>query len=113
MADIVRTRVETTEQNYRRNGGGAPVVTVRERVVVRSIRANRIDVSVVRDFAAALDEAGVDGRAIITCQHSDPGHLVQLVAQHEDQVDQPEVSDPAQASALEATSSETPATGAS
>lgn len=59
MAEIIRTEVRTE----RRTSGGEPQLTTRIETTVRSIYGS--DVSVIRDFVAALDAAGAPATARI------------------------------------------------
>ena len=50
---------------------------------VRSIRGNRIDVSVIRDFVRGLDAADVPGNSYVTVHNSGGGHPNSLLVQWE------------------------------
>jgi hypothetical protein len=78
VAEIVRTRSTTTKRWFSQRDPGEPETKTVETVTVRSIRSDRMDVSVLRDLVAALDESEVPGRALVEAEHSGTGHLVEL-----------------------------------
>lgn len=86
MAETVITDATTTSINH---AGHTTTRTIR-RIVVRSITADRIDVSVIRDFTAALDAVDAPRRTQVRATASD-GHLTGLVAEWETQ---PPLTDP-------------------
>lgn len=78
MAEVKITRSEITRPDPRIEK--ADVAIVRE-VVVRSIRCDRMDASVLRDLVRALDFHGVSDRAKVTGSNGATGHLVQIVVE--------------------------------
>lgn len=79
VAEIIRTRFTTSRQAFsRRDPDGECQLETTEQVTVRSIRSDRLDVSILRDLVAALDAAGVPGNARVEAERSDVGHLVEL-----------------------------------
>jgi hypothetical protein len=56
---------------------GSEQVELRERVIVRSQTTQRLDVAVLRDLVAALDEAQVPDRTAVTATLAD-GRVTQL-----------------------------------
>lgn len=97
MADICRTVTTVTKQGgvYRNREAPPPEVILVETVRVSSILSNRMDASVLRDLANALDVAGVE-RGTVTAHRSGSDHLTQLVVEQrtETRVDPDPVEDP-------------------
>jgi hypothetical protein len=78
VAEIIRVRSVTTQRRFSQRDPGEAQSKVIETVTVRSIRSDRLDVSVLRDLVAALDAAGVPGGALVEAERSQVGHLVEL-----------------------------------
>lgn len=86
MAEIVKLTSMKSTRLFSRRVPGTEQVELRDRVIVRSIRSDRMDVSVLRDLVAALDEAQVPDRAQV--QHQVSGAvLTQLIVEAE--IEQP------------------------
>jgi hypothetical protein len=81
VADITRTRSVTEQTDTLGARGPKTRTTTTERVVVRSPRCDRLDVSALRDLVRALDRAGAPDQTPVTGHRSDVGHLVQLTAE--------------------------------
>jgi hypothetical protein len=75
VAETVRTNTTKTTKPH---SNAAQRTEIIEEVHVRSIRSDRLDVSVLRDLVAALNEADAPGRVLVEAENSDVGHLVQL-----------------------------------
>lgn len=89
MAEIVTTRQTVTRKNLVREEMRDEQTRTTEITVVRSLRASILDVSVLRNLVAALDEAAIPGRALVTAERSQEGHLVQLTVRHEMEIAEP------------------------
>lgn len=86
MSEIVRTEQRTQKQNSsRRNGVSVSSDVTEVSTAVRSLHGG--DVSMLRDFLAALDAANAPDSARIECRH-DGAALVGLTA-HWKTYDQP------------------------
>ncbi|MGK5677581.1 hypothetical protein [Actinoplanes sp. URMC 104] len=87
MAEAVIER--TTVTTSKRKQGSAVMEQVRrtETVKVASARAALIDVSALRAFVAALDEAEVPGKALVEFVYG-AGQVVQLVVQGTEEIDE-------------------------
>lgn len=83
MAEIVRTHVVVTRQALLMGDLSGPEKRTTDTTIVRSIRTGVVDVSILRNLVAALDEAGIPGQALVTADHSQEGYLVQLTVRHE------------------------------
>lgn len=81
MAEIIRTQTHVQRRNTTHLGDVTePTSDNAIRVVVRGIRCEHMDASVVRDFTRALDAAGAPGTARITGDRSQVG-LIELKAE--------------------------------
>ena len=80
----------TRVKSGRSENGAAPDVVRRLHVRVDSIRADRADVSVVRDFVRALDEAAAPGKVLFDVRRGDAGHPIQLVAEWDEDLPEQE-----------------------
>ncbi|MEV7268423.1 hypothetical protein AB0N38_33190 [Micromonospora aurantiaca] len=94
MAEIVRTETRVHRQKTGLGEVTEPVSNTGVRVVVRSIRCDEIDASVVRDFTRALDAAAAPGNARITGDRSQVGRLVELKAEWTESLDPPDPPSP-------------------
>jgi len=79
MAEIVRTETRTQKRHTSRTVGVSSTSgTTQITTTVRSVHGR--DVSVIRDFVAALDAAEAPGTAYIEDQRDTVGHLTGLSA---------------------------------
>lgn len=93
MSEIVRTTSTTVTTDIIGGKATTKAKTI-EYVKVRSIRSDRIDVSVVGLFVRALEQAQAPGNAKISAHRSDVGHLIQLTAEWQHEIAE---SEPAEA----------------
>jgi hypothetical protein len=91
MAEIVVTHTTTS-----RTVGGTTTTSTIRRIAVLSV--SPVDVAAILDFAAALNEAGIPGRAPVNVSKGAPGNVSKLVAEWETVVPlspSPNIDDPA------------------
>jgi hypothetical protein len=82
MAEITRWSTMKSTRLFSTRDPGSEQVELRERVIVRSLTTQRLDVAVLRDLVAALDEAQVPDRTAVTAVLAD-GRVTQLIVEAE------------------------------